>query len=112
MPPSRERRRIRLSVSKCSFSRRFPDATTLHGTGSLAYAASTDDRSSVHPTPARCHDGEALWSRRRTGGDRREPAAQATADRLTSWSSAGAESDAERPTALRILVAVHQFWTH
>src|SRR5712692_10118055 len=58
------------------------------------------------------HDREAVWPRWRASGDGGESPAQAATDRLAPCSPAGAEPDAERPAAVRILVDIPQSRTY
>src|SRR6185295_4111276 len=59
----------------------------------------------AHPAAPGRHDREAVWPRWRASGDVGESPAQAAADRPATCAPACAEPDAERPAALRILVA-------
>src|SRR5262249_20349900 len=62
----------------------------------------------VHPAAPNRHGRKALWPRWRASGDRGESPAQAATDRHAPCSPTGAEPAAERPAAVRILVALSQ----
>src|SRR3981081_342009 len=66
----------------------------------------------AHPTPPGRRDRAAVWPWWRASGDRGESPAQAATHHLAPCSTAGAESDAERPAAVRILVDLPQSRTH
>src|SRR6185295_18290175 len=66
----------------------------------------------AHPTAPGRHDREAVWPRWLASGDVGESPAQAAADRPAACAPARAEPDAERPAAVRIVVAFPQSGTY
>jgi hypothetical protein len=87
-------------------------AATLRGARCLTYAVLAHEGPLVLLASPGCHPGEAVWPRWRASGDRGKSPAQTAIDRLAPCSPAGAESDAKRPAALRIRVALPRSITH